>query len=233
MRASHKRQLKAWSSFWVKVGALFAVTMAGLAAAANVHRAAAQAREQNGVALRAAIETGTIQAWPVGATRVPAEGASSGASNATITAPGGGSVTVNYVTPGGSGTAPLPPGVPKTGTGTPLAVGVQRGLDGSLTLSAPSYLGKSYVLEVSFDLRTWVPVLTNIAADYRIAYGVSNSPALAKVYYRISGAPDAMLFDSPPIFIAPPIISPVRGKSLPQRAALVATNTARSFGVER
>lgn len=209
--------------------------MAGLTYAASVHRAAVQAQEQNRVALRAAIEGGTIQAWRAGAARVPAEDASSGASNATITAPGGGGNLVIDARPGGSGPATPPPGVPTSGLGTPLAVGVQRGSDGSLTLSAPSYLGKSYVLEVSFDLRTWVPVLTNTAADYRIAYGVSNSPALQKVYYRISGAPDAMLFQQTVIFVSPGTggSGDVGTKSLPQRPVLVATNSSRSFGVDR
>ncbi len=233
MRASHKRQLKAWGSFWVKVGTLFAVTMTGLTYAAHVHLAAVHEQEQSRMALRTAVAQGIIQAWRVGAARVPAEAASNGASVGTITAPGGGGSVVIDARPGGSGTATPPPGVPTTGTGTPLAVVVERGPNDSLTLSAPSYLGKSYVLEVSFDLRTWVPVLTNTAADYRIAYGVSNSPTLTKVYYRISGAPDAMLFNTQVIFVSPVTGRDGNAKSLPQLPALVATNAARSFGVER
>lgn len=205
MKPSQKRQLKCWVSIWAKVGGFFLVSMACLSVAANLQRAAALAREQSLTTLNSAVQTGHIRAWSVAAPKVVASSSSS-ASAATGSASAGSTTAIiaNPTFPGGGN----PPGVPQTGQGSPLALTAKRELDGTLTLSAPSFSGKEYVLEVSMDLRTWAPVLTNPATGTQIGFAVSNSPTLGMVYYRLSGKADAML-TAPGTSVI--FISPIRG----------------------
>lgn len=200
MSPSQNRQLRCWVALLVKAVSLFAVTMTGLSVAANVHQAAMLARERSMAALRAAVDSGSIQLRPVGIHR-PLKGTpppngpatnspSGGSTSATISsASGSSSATIsNFASSAGASVLP-----PANGPGIPIRIATQRELDGTVTLSAPSYAGRSYVMEVSLDLRTWAPILTNPATSSQIGFAVSNSSGLGMVYYRLSGTADAML----------------------------------------
>lgn len=233
MRPSQTRQLKWWTSYWAKVGVLFGVTMGGLALAAQAHRTAQEARARDLVVLNSIVDSGQIRAWPQPSARKVAS-----VSNSTTTATDSfvrdnATVTIsNPVGPGGGDVNA------KLGGTTRLALSAVRGAGGALNITAPSNAGENYILEASLDLRTWTTVLTNPATGSQIGFGISNSPALGKVYYRVSGTSAAMQIGTT-VFISPVsgFVSPSTGggigtKSLvPKPGFQVVTNAARPVGV--
>lgn len=211
MQPSQKRQLKCWVSFWAKVGALFGLSMAGLALAAQAHRTAQEARARDMVALNSMVHSGQIRAWPQAPTRRTAS-VSSSTTTATISV-GDSSTTVNIANPGGPGGGDVNTKVGPPGKSSRLALSASRGAGGTLNLTAPSNAGQNYVLEVSLDLRTWTTMLTNPATGSQIGFGISNSPALRNVYYRVSGTSAAMQIETP-IFVSPVTGGGIGAKSL-------------------
>lgn len=201
MQPSQKRQLKWWVSFWAKVGALFGLTMASLALAAQAHRTAQEARARDMVTLNSMVHSGQIRAWPQAPTKRAAN-VSNSATTATHSS-GEGSTTVNIANPVGPGGGDENTKVaPPPGKSSRLALSATRGAGGTLNLTAPSNAGENYVLEVSLDLRTWTTMLTNPATGSQIGFGISNSPALRNVYYRVSGTSAAMQVGTT-IFVSP------------------------------
>lgn len=186
MRPSQQRQLVYWTRFWVKVSGLFAVTMACLGIAASAYRDANGLSEKSQAAVRAAIQSGQIQAAPLAATPRLRP-----ASTIIIISPPPDDPPPSH--------PPPPPGDPppdkKVSTTTP-AITLIRDAGDVLTLTSPSDFGATYYLDASLDLRAWVAISTNTATDQTVSFTLSNSPAIGNVFYRLR-TPGQSIFVSP------------------------------------
>ena len=184
MKASHKRQLRLWIRFWCKVGALFALTFGGIALVANVALEEERLNEQSAARVTHAIRSGQLTALPI-----------LGSLRQTVSSVVKFEPPSATLLPASHDTPPPPTTQPPSSLVLPI-LSLQREATGTLTLSSPCNVGRTYFLEVSFDLRGWGSITSITATATQVSFGISNSPAVGPVFYRLV-SPDPNIFVSP------------------------------------